>query len=160
MANTPINYGDGIVSDHRARIIDDNGEFTPNSAAHTLDTNYRKGLHTPILSMNCTGGKDGKLYSLYPTDGTADFTVTRSTILTRINNRGISEDVPVNTAVIDYSTGKPVLKVTTETIQTTLPAEIASITLTDKDGVETINSSPASPYVIPVGEWLSITNTL
>ena len=112
MPNTPINYGDGIVCDHRKRVIEDNGTFFPNSAAHTLDTNFRKGLPVPSLSMNCTAGKAEALYSLYPTSGDGDFTVARieaTPVASFINKRGLIEIADSNIPRFDYSGGKPAL---------------------------------------------------
>jgi len=50
---------------------------------------------------------------------------------------------------------------TTETrdpdlISVDLPTGVTTVTLTDIDDVETVDASPADPYVIPVGSWKKI----
>ncbi len=49
--------------------------------------------------------KAGKLYSIVPTDGTGDLTVTRATSATRVNSAGLIENVGANIARLDYSNG-------------------------------------------------------
>lgn len=49
--------------------------------------------------------KAGTLYSIKPDDGTADFTITRSSTATRINPSGNIESVAVNAPQIDYNDG-------------------------------------------------------
>ena len=56
-----------------------------------------------ILTPNAY--KAGKLYSLKPTDGTADFDVVRATTATRVNEDGLLESVGVNVPRLDYSGG-------------------------------------------------------
>jgi hypothetical protein len=40
--------------------------------------------------------KEGKLYSVIPSDGSGDFTFTRATTATRVNSDGLVELVPYN----------------------------------------------------------------
>ncbi len=49
--------------------------------------------------------KAGTLYSIKPDDGTADFTITRSSTATRINSSGNIESVAINAPQITYSGG-------------------------------------------------------
>jgi len=56
-----------------------------------------------ILTPNAY--KASKLYSLKPTDGTADFNVVRATTATRVNEDGLIESVGVNVPRLDYSGG-------------------------------------------------------
>lgn len=51
------------------------------------------------------GAKDSKLYSVKPTDGSGDFTFSRSTTATRVNDSGLIESVATNVPRIDYSEG-------------------------------------------------------
>jgi hypothetical protein len=51
------------------------------------------------------GAKDSKLYSIKPTDGSGDFTFSRSTTATRVNESGLIESVATNVPRIDYSEG-------------------------------------------------------
>ena len=43
--------------------------------------------------------------------------------------------------------------------QVALPTGVTTVTLTDYLGVETVDSSPADPYIIPVGKWSKIIMT-
>lgn len=56
----------------------------------------------PKLAMIPSGYKDGKLYSVLPSDGVGDFDVTRGSIATRINKDGLIETVTGNTPRLDY----------------------------------------------------------
>jgi hypothetical protein len=49
--------------------------------------------------------KATKLYSIIPTNGNGDFTVTRATTATRTNASGLIESVPINEPRFDYSLG-------------------------------------------------------
>jgi len=49
--------------------------------------------------------KATKLYSIIPTNGNGDFTVTRATTATRINSAGLMETVGNNVPRLDYSLG-------------------------------------------------------
>ena len=51
------------------------------------------------------GAKAGSLYSIFPNDGSGDFSVTRATTATRINEDGLIESVGVNVPRIDYAGG-------------------------------------------------------
>ena len=51
------------------------------------------------------GAKASKLYSIKPTDGSGDFTFSRSTTATRVNESGLIESVATNVPRIDYSEG-------------------------------------------------------
>jgi hypothetical protein len=55
--------------------------------------------------------KDGKLYSIKPTDGSGDFTFSRSTAATRVNADGLIESVTDNVPRLDYTDSScPALK--------------------------------------------------
>jgi len=56
----------------------------------------------PKLAMIPSGYKDGKLYSVLPTDGIGDFDVTRGSNATRINKDGLIETVTGNTPRLNY----------------------------------------------------------
>jgi hypothetical protein len=53
------------------------------------------------LVVTPNGVKEGKLYSIKPTDGSGDLSVTRATTATRVNSAGLVELVPVN--LVTYS---------------------------------------------------------
>jgi len=50
------------------------------------------------LVVTPNGVKEGKLYSIKPTDGSGDLSVTRATTATRVNSSGLVELVPYNLA--------------------------------------------------------------
>ena len=52
-----------------------------------------------------SGYKASKLYSVLPTDGTGDFTTTRASVATRVNESGLIEEVAANVPRLDYSDG-------------------------------------------------------
>ena len=56
----------------------------------------------PTLAMIPSGYKDGKLYSVLPSDGVGDFDVTRGSNATRINKDGLIETVTGNTPRLNY----------------------------------------------------------
>jgi len=49
--------------------------------------------------------KAGKLYSIKPLDGSGDFTASRATTATRVNENGLIESVAENVPRIDYTNG-------------------------------------------------------
>ena len=51
------------------------------------------------------GAKAGTLYSIVPTDGSGDFSVTRATTATRVNEQGLIESVAANVPRIDFTNG-------------------------------------------------------
>jgi hypothetical protein len=53
------------------------------------------------LVVTPNGVKEGKLYSIKPTDGSGDLSVTRATTATRVNSAGLVELVPYN--LLSYS---------------------------------------------------------
>ena len=53
-------------------------------------------LDTASLIVTPNAGKEGKLYSVVPSNGAGDFTVTRATTATRVNSEGLIELVPYN----------------------------------------------------------------
>ena len=59
----------------------------------------------PKLALIPSGVKAGKLYSVLPTNGDGDFTTTRNTVATRVNESGLIEEVASNVPRLDYSDG-------------------------------------------------------
>lgn len=58
-------------------------------------------LDTASLIVTPNGYKEGKLYSVIPSDGSGDMSVTRATTATRVNSGGLVELVPYN--LLTYS---------------------------------------------------------
>ena len=59
----------------------------------------------PKLALIPSGVKAGKLYSVLPTNGDGDFTTTRNTVASRVNENGLIEEVAANVPRLDYSDG-------------------------------------------------------
>jgi len=57
------------------------------------------------LCVTPNGVKAEKLYSINPTDGSGDLSVTRATTATRVNSAGLIESVANNVPRLDYSNG-------------------------------------------------------
>ena len=55
------------------------------------------------LVVTPNGTKASKLYSIIPTDGSGDLTVTRATTATRVNSAGLIESVSNNVPRLDYT---------------------------------------------------------
>lgn len=62
-------------------------------------------LDTASLVITPNGTKASKLYSVVPSDGSGDMTVTRATTATRVNSAGLIESVASNVPRLDYSNG-------------------------------------------------------
>ena len=60
---------------------------------------------TASLVITPNGTKASKLYSVVPSDGSGDMTVTRATTATRVNSAGLIESVASNVPRLDYSNG-------------------------------------------------------
>jgi len=58
-------------------------------------------LDTASLLLTPNAYKEGKLYSVIPSDGSGDMSVTRATTATRVNSAGLVELVPYN--LVTYS---------------------------------------------------------
>ena len=57
------------------------------------------------LVLTPNGYKEGKLYSVKPTDGSGDLNVVRATTATRVNSDGLIESVDANVPRLDYTNG-------------------------------------------------------
>ena len=62
-------------------------------------------LDTASLVITPNGTKAGTLYSVVPSSGAGDMTVTRATTATRVNSAGLIESVASNVSRLDYSNG-------------------------------------------------------
>lgn len=62
-------------------------------------------LDTASLIVTPNGYKEGKLYSVIPSDGSGDMSVTRATTATRVNSQGLVESMGNNIPRLDYSNG-------------------------------------------------------
>ncbi len=57
------------------------------------------------LLMFPFAAKAGKIYSILPADGSGDLVVSRNSVKTVIGKNGLPVECPVNTLMLDYSTG-------------------------------------------------------
>ena len=62
-------------------------------------------LDDASLIVTPNAEKAGKLYSIIPSNGNGDFSVTRATTATRTNASGLIESTPINEPRLDYSLG-------------------------------------------------------
>jgi len=62
-------------------------------------------LDDASLLVTPNAEKATKLYSIIPTNGNGDFSVTRATTATRTNSSGLIESTPINEPRLDYSLG-------------------------------------------------------
>jgi hypothetical protein len=62
-------------------------------------------LDDASLLVTPNAKKAGKLYSIIPTNGNGDFSVTRATTKTRTDSSGLVVNVPINKPSLDYSLG-------------------------------------------------------
>jgi hypothetical protein len=62
-------------------------------------------LDTASLVVTPNGTKASKLYSVVPSDGSGDLSVTRATTATRVNSAGLIESVASNVPRLDYTNG-------------------------------------------------------
>jgi hypothetical protein len=64
-------------------------------------------LDTASLIVTPNGYKEGKLYSVIPSDGSGDMSVVRATTATRVNSAGLVELVPYNFVLNSETTWTP-----------------------------------------------------
>lgn len=90
-----------LIKNFKTRVLADSGTFEAEECLKTsLPTLIQNG---PSLVITPNAVKAGKLYSIVPTDGTGDLTVTRATSATRVNSAGLIENVGANIARLDYT---------------------------------------------------------
>ena len=101
-----------IISLFKTRVLNDGGTFEAETKLENqLNTLGSTLLDSASLVITPNGVKTSKLYSIKPSDGTGDLTVSRNTTATRIDESGNIVDVPANVARIDYSNGSPAILV-------------------------------------------------
>jgi len=76
---------------------------------YSIDTCTQNKIEYNVSNSSITlipdGAKAGSLYSIFPNDGSGDFSVTRATTATRVNASGLIESVAANVPRIDYTGG-------------------------------------------------------
>jgi hypothetical protein len=105
-------------------------------------------LDTASLIVTPNGYKEGKLYSVIPSDGSGDMSVVRATTATRVNSAGLVELVPYN--LLEYSqdfsnaywVGEPGNTITSNTTTApdgTLTADTFTATASNELNVHNLN---------------------
>ena len=61
--------------------------------------------NSPSIALIPSGYKANKIYSVLPTDGSADLTSSRASGATRVNKNGLIEDVATGVPRLDYTNG-------------------------------------------------------
>ena len=103
-------------------------------------------MENPILAMIPSGYKAGKLYSILPSDGSGDFTVSVDADATRINKEGLIEGVALNQARLTY-----------DPLNTECPSLLLEPTRTNN--IRYSEDTTAADWTDPLNEWLSVSNT-
>jgi hypothetical protein len=104
-------------------------------------------LDDASLLVTPNAEKATKLYSIIPTNGNGDFTVTRATTATRTNSSGLIESTPINEPRLDYSLGScpNILLEPQRTNLATHSQEIDNVVWTKAPGCSVISNSSISP---------------
>ena len=84
-----------------ARANDDGGVSESDNCTYNTLNDLVPILNSASLVVTPSSYKEGKLYSVIPSDGSGDFTFTRATTATRVNSDGLVELVPYN--LLPYS---------------------------------------------------------
>lgn len=103
-------------------------------------------LDTASLVVTPNGYKAGTLYSVIPSDGSGDMTVTRATTATRVNSAGLIESVANNVPRLDYSNGTcPSILVEPQRTNLSLYSEQFNNAYWNKNQVSILANDIASP---------------
>jgi hypothetical protein len=79
-----------------ARANDDGGVSESDNCTYNTLNDLVPILNSASLVVTPSSYKEGKLYSVIPSDGSGDMSVTRATTATRVNSAGLVELVPYN----------------------------------------------------------------
>jgi len=148
------------ASIHINRVVADSGAMISREEIvkldkYLLDNDIDHSLFWSVYA----GSKTSKLYSYLPLTSAGDFTVTRASTRTRINQAGQSESVAANVPVIDWTTGSPILSVVDDVITLTTPANCTKVVIT-VNGVDTEYNSVFPTLTLPVGNISKIVATV
>ena len=136
------------------RVIADGGTIETLTEVEEVLSDLGGQNILPSLVWVAGGSKVGKTYSVIPENGSGDFTCVRATTPNRVNKDGDTEVVPINTPVIDWTTGSPLL-IVSAVGEITFPSSglntLKSIVLNDK--VKFYETGTESAYQIPIGSY-------
>ena len=106
----------------------------------------------PSISLIPSGYKAGKVYSVLPTDGSADFDFSRNTTTTRINKDGLIENVGNNVPRLDYEGGGcPSLLLEPQSTNLIAQSEAFSNSYWTKSGASVVGGFSAPSVNSPLG---------
>ena len=106
----------------------------------------------PSISLIPSGYKAGKVYSVLPTDGSADFDFSRNTTATRINKDGLIENVGNNVPRLDYEGGGcPSLLLEPQSTNLIAQSEAFSNSYWTKSGASVVGGFSAPSVNSPLG---------
>ena len=114
----------------------------------------------PSILMIPSGYKDGKIYSVLPTDGVGDFDVTRGSNATRVNKDGLIETVTGNVPRLDYTDGScPSLLLEPQSTNLIAQSEAFSNSYWTKIGVSVVGGFSAPSVDSPLGAFKLVEGT-
>jgi hypothetical protein len=91
-----------LILTFQARVAIDSGSFEGYDCMESLlKQNNKSILDKASLVITPNAYKEGKIYSVIPTDGSGDLSVVRATTATRVNGAGLIEETPYN--LVSYS---------------------------------------------------------
>jgi hypothetical protein len=96
-----------IINAFKTRVDLDGGTFEAESCLNTTLTNLNDDglLDDASLIITPNAQEAGKLFSIVPTDGSGDLTVTRATTATYVGSDGLIKTAGVNEVRFDYTNG-------------------------------------------------------
>jgi hypothetical protein len=116
-------------------------------------------LEDASLLVTPNAEKATKLYSIIPTNGNGDFTVTRATTATRTNSSGLIESTPINEPRLDYSLGScPNILVEPQRTNLALRSEEFNDILWVKLRASVTNNTTSSPSGETNADTISVTS--
>lgn len=146
--NLVWSYFSIAIKSFKTRISADGGTYEGESILEDRLQEITPSLFdSASLVITPNGVKTSKLYSIKPSDGTGDLSVTRATTATRIDENGNIVNVPANMARIDYSNGSAAILV--EPQRTNLVPNSQTFvgwTLSNSGGVSISNVNTTNPF--------------
>jgi hypothetical protein len=125
------------------RVVADGGKPEGMLSLFTVVKRVREFI-SPSFMVTGNGWKNAKVHSIYPTSGRGDLTLARSTVRTRVNERGLVESMAIDDPGIVHSSNVAMLDIE----PTKQNLKISSQSFTNLNGgVATLNAaeSPQSP---------------
>jgi hypothetical protein len=147
-----------LVLEGNARANNDGGVSESDNCEYTVLNDLGPLLKSASLVVTPTLYRENKLYSVVPSNGAGDFTVTRATTATRVNQDGLVELVPYN--LVQYSemfsnaywtkNSSTITENTTTAPNGTLTADTLNVTASAFSGVIRAISGSSSNYTLSI----------